>query len=71
MGTLTRLPSGRLGDVIRDLGCGFKASYEVRFFRNGRKIVANVFKPEREEEALHVFTGTTREQLLRSLKVVL
>jgi hypothetical protein len=65
--------------VIRDLGCGFKASYEVRpdgfhevrFFRYGRKIVANVFKPGREEEALHVFTGTTREQLLHSLKVVL
>lgn len=67
-----------LPTVIRDLGGGFKASYElrpdgsheVRFFRYGRKIVANVFKPWREEEALHVFTGTTREQLLHSLKVV-
>jgi hypothetical protein len=58
--------------------CGFKASYEVRpdgfhevrFFRYGRKIVAAVFRPGREEDALHVFTGTTSDQLLRSLKGV-
>lgn len=54
------------------MGGGFKASYEVRadgvhevrFFRNGRKVIAHAFKPEREEDALEVFTGTTREQLL-------
>jgi hypothetical protein len=65
--------------VIRDLGCGFKASYETRadgwfevcFFRNGRRLISSAFKPEREEDALKVFTGTTRDQLMRSLRVVL
>lgn len=63
--------------MTRDLGRGFKAAYErlsdgcfeVKFFRNGRKIVGTVFRPHREEDALRVFTGTTREDLMRTLKV--
>jgi len=61
------------------MGGGFKASYEVRpdgchevrFFRNGRKVVATVFHPAREEDALQAFTSTTREDLLQRLKVAL
>ena len=57
---------------MRDLGGGFKASYErrsdgcheVRFFRNGRMVAAHVFKPGREDEALQTFTGVSREDLL-------
>ena len=57
--------------MIRDIGSGFKASYEVtpdgmhhvNFFRNGRKIYGRVFK--QQGDALMAFTATTRLQLVQ------
>jgi hypothetical protein len=60
------------------MGQGFKAAYEVRadgfhevrFFRYGRLIVSTAFRPGREDDALKVFTGTTREELMTKLRDV-
>jgi hypothetical protein len=43
--------------------------HEVRFFRNGRRISTRLFREE--DDALRVFMKTTRDQLLRSLPVLL
>jgi len=58
--------------LMRDFGSGFKARceprtdgrYQVTFYRNGRSVLARVFRAE--DDALMFFTGITREKL-RSL----
>jgi hypothetical protein len=59
--------------VTRDLGLGFKVTYErrsdgshiVRFFRYGRRYDEMTFRAAAEDDALRLFTTIKAEVLLK------
>jgi hypothetical protein len=61
--------------VTRDMGLGFKASYQRRedgwhqvlFFRYGRRVRELTFRPHQEDDALRAFTTTKPDEMLRAL----
>jgi len=59
--------------VTRDLGLGFKVTYErrsdgshlLRFFRYGRRYKETTFRAAAEDDALRLFTTIKAEALLK------